>query len=286
MKTAQATLPGKSVLRSLAEATSSALSNFAEPRPDKLQEHIHATYVHLRWGIIVIAILFPLALWVLGVIWGPIKLQTSLSAYYHAGEPGNRLPRDVFVGVLFLVGGFLYLYKGYSRRENWLLNIAGVCAWGVALFPTDWKGKEPFDFPYHVTFAIAFFACIALVAIFCAMDSVKDIENEKGRIERLRNTYRVIGVLMIGAPLVVVWLVRGLGYRGFWTIAVECIGIWVFSAYWIVKSIELSATQAERTRMGLAPQQPPAIAQGIGKLVGIMPLPEAVTAKDTASHRQ
>lgn len=102
MKTAQATLSEQSVMKSIADATTTAVQNFVEPRPDKLQEHIHATYVHLRWGIIAIAIAFPFALWALGVIWGPIKLQTSLSAYYHAGEPLNRLPRDVFVGVLFL----------------------------------------------------------------------------------------------------------------------------------------------------------------------------------------
>jgi hypothetical protein len=106
------------------------------------------------------------------------------------------------------------------------------------------------------------------------MDSVKDIENAKARIERLRRTYRLLGVLMILAPLFVVFLVQVLGYRGFWTIAVEAIGIWTFSAYWIMKSIELSATQAERTKMGLARRKPRAVTKRIGKLVGIVPLPD------------
>jgi hypothetical protein len=276
MKTAESTLAGNSIAGSIADKTSAVLRDFVASRPDRLQEHILATYVLLRWGIIFVAIALPFALWALGVIGGqPLKLQPSLSDYYYAGEPFNRLTRDVFVGVLFLVGGFLFLYKGYSKLEDWLLNIAGLCACGVALFPTQWAGKVTFALPYHVIFAVTFFACIALVAIFCAMDSVKDIENATGRVARLRHTYHVIGVLMILAPLTVVFLVRGLGYRGFWTIAAEAIGIWTFSAYWIMKSIELGATQAERTRLGLARRKPRAVTEGIGKLVGIRPLSDA-----------
>ncbi len=47
--------------------------------------------------------------------------------------------RSWFVGILFVLGIFLYLYKGFSTLENCLLNIAGLSALGVALFPTGWN---------------------------------------------------------------------------------------------------------------------------------------------------
>jgi hypothetical protein len=140
MKTAESTLAGNSIAGSIADKTSAVLRDFVASRPDRLQEHILATYVLLRWGIIFVAIALPFALWALGVIGGqPLKLQPSLSDYYYAGEPVNRLTRDVFVGVLFLVGGFLFLYKGYSKLEDWLLNIAGLCACGAI---SDAVGRE------------------------------------------------------------------------------------------------------------------------------------------------
>ena len=43
--------------------------------------------------------------------------------------------RDWFVGLLFVEGIFLYLYKGFGRAGNLALNIAGVLAIGVALIP-------------------------------------------------------------------------------------------------------------------------------------------------------
>jgi hypothetical protein len=59
-----------------------------------------------------------------------------MSAYYHAidslypdqGIPGQGSMRNEFVGILFAVGALLFAYQGYSRLEDYALNLAGVLA--------------------------------------------------------------------------------------------------------------------------------------------------------------
>ena len=46
------------------------------------------------------------------------------------------------VGILFVVAAFLYLYKGFTPFENYALNVAGVCALGVALVPMPWNRPQ------------------------------------------------------------------------------------------------------------------------------------------------
>jgi hypothetical protein len=95
---------------------------------DELLRSIKETYRVLRLGLGWSAIFLPLTLWLVGLARG-VSLQGSMSAYYHTDT------RDVFVGVLFAAGAGLYLYRGFSRIENWMLNAAGLFAIGVALFP-------------------------------------------------------------------------------------------------------------------------------------------------------
>lgn len=95
-------------------------------------ESIMSSYFGLRQGMAIIGLIFPIALWIGG---GWRHLQTSLSTYYHYSFTpdtfGSGTMRDVFVGVLWTIGGFLffykgYVYKGYERGEDWALNLAGL----------------------------------------------------------------------------------------------------------------------------------------------------------------
>ena len=101
---------------------------------------IMETYFFLRLGMALLAFAFPLVLW-LGGSWMGIHIRESLSAYYHTEM------RDAFVGILFAIGLCLLLYKGFSRREDWLLNTAGVLAMAIALIPTveDCMSTAPFE---------------------------------------------------------------------------------------------------------------------------------------------
>jgi hypothetical protein len=71
-----------------------------------------------------------------------------------------------FVGLLFGVGVFLYLYKGFSTIENMRSNLAGLFAIMIAVNPMNLWEPTPAG-SRHGVFAVAFFLSIAFVAL-CA----------------------------------------------------------------------------------------------------------------------
>jgi hypothetical protein len=92
---------------------------------------MYHTYHWLRFIMGVLAIAFPIVM-VAGHFAVMRATRDSLSAYYNSPIVGF-----FFVGVLFAVGVCLFIYQGYSREENLALDVAGVCALGVALVPHD-----------------------------------------------------------------------------------------------------------------------------------------------------
>jgi len=104
--------------------------------PVEIDRHIFQTYRTLRRGIAGLAISFPFLLIVLGWIYGVVDLWevgNSWSAYYHH----SAVTRDVFVGILWAIGIFFILYKGYNKQENIGLYIAGFFAICVAMLPMN-----------------------------------------------------------------------------------------------------------------------------------------------------
>jgi len=203
--------------------------------PDKLRRHTLITYFKLRLGIGIIALLFPLVLGIGGWLLHASDLLSSMSAYYHTPL------RDVFVGVLFAIGTFLYLYKGYSDGENYALNAAGVLAYGIALLPTSApEGVKCETFTQSTLHGISaglFFLAIAYVCIKKSGDTLEEIEDENARAWYKR-IYHTLGILMVALPLAAaaflhLWKVPTVVY---W---VEFFAIWIFAAYWIIKSIEI-----------------------------------------------
>ncbi len=62
------------------------------------------------------------------------ELEPSLSDYYFAVRDGG-LPRTLFLMFLAFLGGVLYSYRGLDDTDNLIHNVAGIFAFGVALFP-------------------------------------------------------------------------------------------------------------------------------------------------------
>ncbi|HOM12412.1 MAG TPA: hypothetical protein PLB41_03750 [Rubrivivax sp.] len=217
------------------------------------------TYFFLRVSLGSIAVALPLVLWLGGKALLDIAPQPSISAYYHTDL------RDVMVGALCAVGLALLIYKGFSRAEDWLLNIAGVLVVGVALFPTD-PARLLQCFPpcaaqcvafspkldrtadvlirsgLHGCFAVGFFAAIGSVCIFCAQRTLHLIARPAVR-KFYRSAYKLLGVAMWALPLTTAAWLRLSPDAGsdcadrtvFW---VEAAGIWVFAAYWWLKTYE------------------------------------------------
>jgi hypothetical protein len=210
-----------------------------------LDKHILSTYFSLRIGIIIIAIAFPFVLVISGYLYAHVSLQHSLSAYYWASAADGKSLRDVFVGVLFAVGAFLYLYKGFSNKENIALNIAGILALGVALFPTPWGCDDHCPkLTLHGTFAVGFFLSITFVAVKCAPDTLGLIQDKKRRA-KFRMMYKTLAIIMLASPAAAFVLnLLTLKAQAF-VLYAEAAGIFAFAGYWLTKSRELSLTHAE-----------------------------------------
>lgn len=221
-----------------------------------LQKHISGTYFSLRLGMGVLAAALAPALWLGGRFADHEALRCSMSAYYF-----SPTMRDKFVGVLCAVGLFLYLYKGFSRQENWALNVAGAFAVGIAIVPTSPDCEASTGITLHGAFAVLFFVAIAYVCVVRAADTLSLIRDTR-KAKRLRTVYRGLGVLMIASPLVAVVLAQSLqpgGPKRSLVFFVETVAVLTFAAYWLVKSRELSATDAEKLALErkLKPASPP-----------------------------
>ena len=209
-----------------------------------LQRHMAGTYFALRMGMGALAAALPVLLWLGGRFADGEPLRCSMSAYYY-----SPAMRDTFVGALVAIGVFLYLYKGFSRQENWALNLAGTLAVGIAMRPTTPGCSDAAGaFTLHGTFAVLFFLSIAYVCLFRASDTLSLIRDAR-RARRLRAVYRALGALMIVSPAIAVALgvlMRSEGHDSPALFLVEAFAVFTFAAYWLTKSREMSATDAER----------------------------------------
>jgi hypothetical protein len=204
--------------------------------PGKLQENILSTYFSLRLGIVVLSVALPLILYFSG------PLRDSMSAYYGADD----FRRDVFVGILWAVGSFLYLYKGYSVLENILLNVAGIFAVVTAMIPCNcWESAVGGSNKIHGASAVLVFLSMAAVCFFCAKDTLTLVADPAVR-KRYRNAYHVIGFLLAVSPLAAVAISFVLNQLAQYRFYFEAFGVFMFAVYWMVKSSELKISAAEK----------------------------------------
>jgi len=207
-----------------------------------ITKHITLTYVNLRVGMAILAFSLPVVL----MLWSTLKnekLLPSISAYYHTPM------RDLFVGVLVAIGACLYLYKGFSDRENKALNCAGIFAVAVAFLPTcipdislmtDEMCKQGLPCVVkwlHRISAFLFFVPVAYVCTFRGKDTVKLIDDDNVKVKYLR-LYRVIGPFMIVLPAVaaIFFILKDSDSTIFF---VETVAIWAFALFWVTKVREL-----------------------------------------------
>jgi hypothetical protein len=207
---------------------------------EDLRQNMLSTYFHLRLGIVVFSAALP---WLLVgyslVAHGEFK-ENSMSAFY--GAYGGAM-RDYFVGILWAVGSFLVLYKGFSVAEDWALNGAGACAVLLSVNPCYcWTGVTDGN-DIHATFAISFFLCMIYVCWFCAYDTISLLP--KNLQTFYEQAYRWIGwalVVTLGAALVV--HVEFPDYHRI-IFLVEASSVTIFAGYWATKSAEFRVSAAE-----------------------------------------
>jgi hypothetical protein len=245
---------------------------FNSDEPIDLSEHILSTYQTLRIVLVIIALSFPWVLWIGGYYISSqrIELQPSISDYYHANEmtrkelaeresavregrtrenvlidSGRGVMRNWFVGVLFAISALLAVYKGYRPAEDLALNLAAVFATLVALVPNRWVDDPKPLLPFHGTFAVLFFLCIAYVCIFCASATLPLVRDEQRRAH-YRRFYKLVGGAIVASPLLAVVLTQFFGLRASYIFFTEAFGVYAFAAYWLVKTVEIRETNADR----------------------------------------
>jgi hypothetical protein len=236
----------------------------------ELQKHMFGTYFGLRVGLIVIGVSLPLVVLVAGLL-HDVDLKPSISDYYHPGQHAQSFftTRDFFVGGLFAAAACLYLYKGFSARENIALNLAGVFACFVALLPTgpgkDDRGIVPV---VHAASAVLFFLCIAYVSLFHSRDTLRLLTPERRAYYAQR--YVWTAVALVASPLVAVVLSYTPEGRPraliFWA---EACGVWAFAYYWYVKTMEMRESGAEQRALDAELER---------EVVAVTPPPEAAAS--------
>jgi hypothetical protein len=201
------------------------------------------SYMVLRKAIGILGIAFPLVLLLGSIILNSaIPFESSISCYYHT------LMRNIFEGVIWIFSIMLVFYQ-YKGRDNVITTIAGLCALGVALCPTNVSAcitctpaSECNDITgnFHNVFASAFFILLSVMSLFLF---TKTHEHRKPTPRKLQRNivYRVCGIIMLCCIVAIAlyWTVLEKGcpcLSGlnpvFW---LETIALWAFGISWIVK---------------------------------------------------
>ena len=206
--------------------------------PD-IRTHMLATYKALRWSMAGVAAVFLLSLALYKAFGHDSDRRDSISAYYH--HTNQDLPMQVlFVATFATIGLLLLAYQGYTDRENWALNIAGVALLGVLLFPMDWPvdpaKPESVREKVHISCAFVFFAGITYVCLFRARDTLEHMTDQKW-VRTYKRLYFVTGAMMASVPLI--WLAFYLAGVNSRVYIVEFCGVYFFHSYWVIKNIEL-----------------------------------------------
>ncbi|MEO6254798.1 MAG: hypothetical protein ABIO79_15920 [Ferruginibacter sp.] len=218
---------------------------------DQQQADAVMSFLLLRQLIGILGILLPFTLAIGSLFIGNCnELQPSISHYYYS------IMHIVFVGTLCVLGGFLITYRGTSKYkyENGVSNFAGVCAFGVAMFPTDMLGlgnpsgsgcqfielKPALISPeytgwIHYGFAAALFICFVIfcMKIFQDADLGEPVDDKKVRRNK---TYKICGYIIMasiaGIAICAIWDSLDFPYS---TIIFETTALLPFGFSWLLK---------------------------------------------------
>lgn len=187
------------------------------------------SYLDLRKAVGWIGILLPFVLMLgLHFIFSGENTPTSISHYYYTSM------RNVFVGSLCAVALFMFFYTGYGKMDNWLGNIAGIFAIGVAWFPTaEIVGEGNLSSTIHYISATIFFLCLAVFSFFLFTKCNK--EKEMSIQKKSRNViYKVCGIIII-ICLVAIAVHKMLGIHESIVFWAEALALLVFGISWLTK---------------------------------------------------
>jgi heme A synthase len=227
------------------------------------------SYLLLRQLIGILGLVLPFAL-IFGNHWlgNESWLQPSISHYFYS------FMHFSFVGVLFILGAILISYREKENRlANRVSTFAGAFAFGVGIFPTEFKGFN--DNAYIVTsnweswfkwihFGSAFFlfTCFAIFCFVIFQKSDKDISpSHFDKKKKLRNRiYKICGwgivvsIVMIAACTLYEKYVGVTLFTKYSTFIFETTALLFFGNSWLLKgSVKWKTDDNKLLRTVVAP---------------------------------
>ncbi len=121
------------------------------------------------------------------------KPLASVSASYYTDA------HDAFVGMLFVVGAFMWAYNGHSPKQAAASKVASVAAICVALFPTSCPTCE--TGPTAVVHTVAAIGLFLILAYFCFGPFREKTKGQGGKKRRRSGIYFACGSVMVVAML-------------------------------------------------------------------------------------
>lgn len=222
------------------------------------------TYRRLRYLVCGALIGLPLVIAGVSALIGH-PLQYSLSDYYFVAIDGG-LPRTLFLVFLSFLGGTLVAYRGLDDRDNLIHNIAGICAFGVALFPmacdtTEHQHCVPGLLPsLHLPSAgLLYLAAIASVwygggprlkAALAQLPTSKAWASRRHSIQVLSATLMTIGIAAFFSHILLPALLPEFS----WIFWIEYAGFLGFGVYWLrllllINSANIEGRKAASNRL-------------------------------------
>ena len=138
-------------------------------------------YRTLRLTVGIVAMGLPLAVYLV-----TFTITSSISASYHTDA------RDVFVGLLFVIGALFLAYHGHkeNKLEKWISKIGAIAAFCAALFPTSCDLCAPdVKSKIHYFAAFALFSTVVYFCLFAftsrAKAKIMDEEKEKDKYQNV-----------------------------------------------------------------------------------------------------
>jgi hypothetical protein len=229
------------------------------PRPEHEPKYVRS-YVFTRFAIGALGFLLPPALVLLepALFEGLPAPRGSLSAYYYSGV------RELFVGGLWAIGVFLFVYKFLDVSwEGLLSSLAGIAAVLVAVFPTERPGDgvplTPFQDKLgegvvsgiHYATATTFIALLVPITLLFAIQEGRRKQSGSRFSWRFWRGFHTVAAacILFGALLAAFAGITGDPDKG--VLYGEWIAVWAFGVSWLVKGAELDVL------LGRAPRRVP-----------------------------
>lgn len=188
-----------------------------------------------------LAILLPLIVLAAASLICGCKIQESISHYYYT------IAGDLFVGILCAIGTFMVFYKGYDKNDRIAAMLAGIFAFGVALFPTDMNSDDNCNilksYPesdarvmVHYIFAALLFCTLAIMCLFLFTRSDKPKALFSRNKKYQNGLYQFFGVLILLSILIIYLGRNNIEFRKYnLTFWFEWVATYSFGIAWLIK---------------------------------------------------